>query len=182
MNRQEVTQLLGAASAVDQYAPQPDELVLRIWTSMLADIPMAAAEQALMAHYRATKDTITPADIAGWYRDRRRYAPVERKSPPADPQVIRNGIDRVFTALAAKKALAAAERSGGEVDLAEVELAVESDVAARRAWLGIRCPVESCRAAAGQRCTTNGKPMQKSPCHPARMEAAFAAESASRAL
>ncbi|WP_158306843.1 hypothetical protein [Amycolatopsis sp. BJA-103] len=38
MNRQEVTALLASASAVDQYAPQPDELVLRIWESMLADI------------------------------------------------------------------------------------------------------------------------------------------------
>ncbi|MEA5367753.1 hypothetical protein VA596_50040 [Amycolatopsis sp., V23-08] len=179
MNRQEVTQLLGAASAVDQYAPQPDELVLRIWTSMLADIPMAAAEQALMAHYRATKDTITPADIAGWYRDRRRYAPPEHVSPPADPEVIRNGIDRVFTALAAKKALGAAERSGGEVDLAELELAVESDVAARRAWRGVPCPVESCRAGVGQRCTSNGRPLTKSPCHPARMDAAFAAQASS---
>lgn len=182
MNRQEVTQLLGAASAVDQYAPQPDELVLRIWTSMLADIPMKAAEQALVAHYRATKDTITPADIAGWYRDRRRYAPVERVSPPADPEVIRNGVDRVFTALAARKALAAAERDGGEVDLGEIELAVESDVAARRSWRSVPCPIETCRAAAGSPCTTNGKPMRKSPCHPKRIEAAFAAASSSFAL
>lgn len=173
MNRAEVTQILAAASAVDQYAPQPDELVLRIWESMLADIPMAAAERALVEHYRSTSKTITPADIAGWYRDRRRYATPKHVSPPADPETIRAGVDRVFTALAARKAIAAAERTGDEVDLVEVEQAVEADVAARRSVRSVPC--RHCHAPAFEPCTSNGKPLTKSPAHPVRVDDAFAA-------
>jgi hypothetical protein len=166
MNRQEVTQLLGAAAAVDQYAPQPDELVLRIWTSMLADIPMKAADQALMFHYRATSTTITPADIAGYYRDRRRNPPVvERRE--VDPQLIRDGVDRVMTAWAQAKAIS----SGADPE--DAALVAESNVAARRTWRSVPCPVESCRAAEGAPCTSMGKPLKKSPCHPRRLEAAF---------
>ncbi|WP_410652088.1 hypothetical protein [Amycolatopsis sp. cmx-4-54] len=175
MNRTEVTQILAAASAVDQYAPQPDELVLRIWESMLGDIPMAAAEKALVEHYRETKATITPADIAGWYRNRRRYASPTHVSPPADPETIRNGVDRVFTALAARKAIAAAERTGSELDLDEVEQAVEANIAARRSWRSVACPVVWCKAAPQEPCTSRGKPLTKEPCHPTRMDAAFAA-------
>lgn len=174
MNRQEVTHILAAASAVDQYAPQPDELVLRIWESMLGDIPMAAAEKALVEHYRETSKTITPADIAGWYRNRRRYASPTHVSPPADPEVIRNGIDRALTALAARKAIAAAG-PGVEVDLAEVEQAVEANIAARRSWRSVACPVVWCKAAPQEPCTSRGKPLTKEPCHPTRMDAAFAA-------
>lgn len=177
MNRQEVTELLASAAAVDQYAPQPGELVLRIWESLLADIPAEAAEKALVAHYRETSKTITPADIAGWFRNRRRYASPTRKAPPADPETIRTGVDRVFTALAAKKAISAAERTGTEVDLVEVEQAVEADVAARRSVRSVPC--RHCHAPAFEPCTSNGRPLTKSPAHPVRVDDAFAAMSAS---
>lgn len=168
MNRLEITHLLAAASTVDQYAPQPDELVLRIWHSLLADIPADAAEKSLFAHYRATSTTITPADIVGYYRDRRRNPPVvERRA--VDPQLIRDGVDRVMTAWAQAKAISAGS------DPEEAALVAESDVAARRSWRSVPCPNTACRAAEGQPCTSNGRPLSKSPAHPSRLDAAFAA-------
>jgi hypothetical protein len=167
MNREEVTQLLAAASTVDQMAPQPGELVLRIWSGLLADIPMAAAEKALWAHYRATSTTITPADIVTWYRDRRRHAPEQRQRPPLDPELIRSGVDRVMTAWAQAKAITAG------ADPEEAGLVAESNVAARRSWRGVACP--HCHARVGQPCTVNGRPLSKSPAHPLRLDAAFKA-------
>ncbi|PXY20343.1 hypothetical protein BAY59_31390 [Prauserella coralliicola] len=160
MTREEVAQLLAAAATIDPRAPQPGELVLRIWTGMLADVPMKAAERALWAHYRQTRETIQPADIVNWWREQRRHAPEERERPPFDPELIHRGVDRVMAALAARKGL-------------ELE-AAESEAGARRLLRSVECP--HCKASIGQPCVSyDGRPLTKRPAHPAREDAALAA-------
>lgn len=165
MNRAEVSQLLAAAGAVDPKAPQPGELVLRIWTSMLADIPMAAAERAVVAWYRANRETIQPADIVNWYRDRRRYEMEQRELPPADPEVITAGVDRAIAALAQRKAIKAGEDPSAALEIAE------GDAGARRLLRSVACP--HCRARPGQPCTgPRGVPLTKTEVHDSRAQLA----------
>lgn len=165
MTREEVAQLLAAAAAIDPMAPQPGELVLRIWTGMLADVPMSAAERAMWAHYRQTRDTIRPADIVNWWREQRRHAPEHRERPPVDPEVAERGMARVLAALGAAKGLD--------------EDAAESEALARRAVRSVSCP--HCKAGVGQPCVqpTTGQVLRRRGAHPAREEAAFAKGSTS---
>jgi hypothetical protein len=166
MNRAEVSQLLAAAGAVDPKAPQPGELVLRIWTTMLADIPMAAAERAVVDWYRSNRETIQPADIVNWYRDRRRYEAEQRELPPVNPAAITAGVDRAVAALAAKKAIKAGEDPGTALEIAEGE------AGARRAVRSVPCP--HCLARPGQPCTgPRGTPLTKAEAHDSRIQAAM---------
>jgi hypothetical protein len=165
VNRAEVSQLLAAAGAVDPKAPQPGELVLRIWTAMLVDIPMAAAERAVVDWYRTNRETIQPADIVNWYRDRRRYEMEQRELPPADPEVITAGVDRAISALAQRKAIRAGEDPGAALEVAE------GDAGARRSLRSVACP--HCRARPGQPCTgPRGEPLTKTVAHDSRVQLA----------
>lgn len=185
MNEIECGRLLAAAATLDPKFPQSDErgFIRRLWTKLLAAVPVAAGERALEDYYCSSRylekrEPISPADIVQYWNARRRPNERERAgvprtsertrpAPPADPEVIRAGVDRCFAAMAERRALAAGS------DPEEAALVAESESAARRSWRSVPCPVESCHAAPGQPCTTNGKPMTKSPCHPARMDAAF---------
>lgn len=184
MNRQEVSNLLAAAAVVDQMAPQPHELVLTVWTSLLADVPAGAAERALMDWYRSNTATIQPAWIVTWYRDKKRErlagieqvraqqrALTQQERPDFDPDRIHGGVDRAIASLAARKAIGSGRDPREATDVAEEESAV------RRAVRSIPCPYPPCSVAAGMACVgPGGEALTKSPAHPARMAAAFPRE------
>lgn len=184
MNRQEVSNLLAAAAVVDQMAPQPHELVLTVWTSLLHDIPANAAERALMEWYRTNTATIQPAWIVTWYRDRKREhlsnmdqvraqqaAVTGRPALPMDPGRIHAGVDKAIARLAATKAIGAGANPQDAADEAEGESAV------RRAVRSVPCPYPPCGVPAGAACVgPGGKALTKTPAHPARMDAAFPRE------
>lgn len=170
MTREEVAQLLAAASTVDPRMSQPGELVLRMWTGMLENIPMQAAEQALWHHYRHSRETIRPADIVEWHRERRRHEPERRERPPFDPDKIHAGVDRAIAALAERKAIAAGTDPGEAADIAEGE------AGARRMVLSVPCTWPPCKAAVGSPCVgPDGSPLKKAAAHECREKAALAA-------
>lgn len=170
MNELETSQLLTAAKVLDPRFVEPDDdgFVLRLWHRSLDDVPMEAAEEALREYYRSpqyreTRDSISPADIVQWHKDRRRYAyEIERK--PVVPEQIHAGVDRVFAALAERKALAAGEDPDMALDIAEGETAVRREYRARKCG--------HCGAEPGQPCVDHrGRPLTKSPAHDSRMAA-----------
>lgn len=185
MNRAEVTQLLAAAAVVDQMAPQPHELVLRVWTNFLADIPFKAGEQALYDWYRHNSTTITPEKIVTWYTEQKRAylasaeqvreqqrALTERDRPGYDPDRIHDGVDRVLGALARRQAITAG------ADPAEAGAIGEGEAGSRRLVQSVPCPHPSCHAGVGQRCIgPGGKPLTKTFAHPSRVDAAYNTQS-----
>lgn len=166
MNREEVTQLLAAAATVDPYAPQPGELVLRVWTGMLEQVPMHAAESALWAHYRHSTETIKPADIVERWREQRRLEPEQRARPSFDPDRIHAGVDRVMAALAERKAI---DRGADPSDASDVG---QGEAGARRLVLSVSCPV--CSAREGERCVVpaTGRQLRQRLAHPGREQEA----------
>jgi len=170
VNRREVATLLGAASAVDPKVPQPDPDVLTMWAAILDDVPAKVAADAVRAHYRHHAGTIMPADIVEHWRIARRDAAERRQRAEltARPRrlddtalhAIRAGIARVTAALAAARG----------IDLTHAE----TDADARRTWLAVPCPY--CDARPNNRCAgPGGRPLARSPAHPARLDLAFAA-------
>lgn len=172
MNEIETAQLLTAAKVLDSRFVEPDDggFVIRLWYRALDDVPMPAAEEALReyyrsARYRETRDSISPADIVQWWRDRRRYEMEQRELPPVNPTVITAGVDRAMAALAAKKAIKAGEDPGTALEIAE------GDAGARRALRAVACP--HCRARPGEPCTgPRGTPLVKTEAHDSRIQAA----------
>lgn len=170
MNRGEVAALLGAASAVDARIPQPDPDVLTMWAGILDDVPADVAGAAVREHYRHSSETVMPADIVAHWRTIRREAAerrheaelrahrTARQLDDAGLRAIRDGVTRVTAALAITR--------GVDPEYAEAE------ADARRAYLRVPCPY--CRAQPGARCTgPGGKPLTKTPAHPARLDAAL---------
>lgn len=171
MTQDELAVLMGWASGVDQYFPAADSDVLDGWYVLLADVPREVAADAMRAHYRTTKETITPADIVWVWREKRRHLelklPAEQSgtNPRQSADEIHAGVDRVMATWAARKALAGGEDADMAVAIAEGE------TAARREYLSRPCPF--CNAMAGARCTNGrGEPLTKSPAHDARLNAA----------
>ncbi|HEU5475676.1 MAG TPA: hypothetical protein VFV67_33975 [Actinophytocola sp.] len=163
MTAQQCAQVLGMAAATDQRMPQPDEVVLRMWWAMLQRVPFWAAQQAIVEWYRSeryreTRDSISPADIAGWWRDRRRHEQLAEARRPAgefDPDRIHRGVDAVVAALASSKGL--------DPD------AAEGEAGWRRAVLAEPCEWQPCGARPGAPCTgPGGRPLVKRLAHECR--------------
>lgn len=173
MNEIETAELLTAAKILDSRFVEPDDggFVIRLWHRALDDVPMHAAEEAMREYYRSsqyreTRDSISPADIVQWWRDRRRYEMEQRELPPVNPSVITAGVDRAVAALAQRKAIRAGEDPGTALEIAEGE------AGARRALRSVACP--HCRAKPGQPCTgPRGEPLTKTEAHDARIQAAM---------
>ncbi|SER95786.1 hypothetical protein SAMN05216188_11883 [Lentzea xinjiangensis] len=166
MTRDELAVLMGVASGVDRYFPAADDDVLDAWYELLADIPAAAAREAFRHHYRGTSETITPYDIANYWRARRQQPPVGAGAVRNDAQ-IQAGVDRALAALVERKALKSGE------DLNTAQAIAEGETAVRRLYRSVPCPV--CQAEPSRPCVTwKGQPLTKSPAHPARIEAAQA--------
>lgn len=167
MTRDELAVLMGVASGVDRFFPAADGDVLDAWFELLADVPAAAAREAFRHHYRGTSETITPYDIANFWRARRQHPPVGAGAKPNAGQ-IHAGVDRALAALVERKAL----KSGEDLDTAQA--IAEGETAVRRSFRSVPCP--HCDAEAGRPCVTpGGKALTKSPAHPRRIEAAQAA-------
>ena len=168
MSAQECAQLLGMAAAVDPKVAGADPIVLRVWFAELRRVPFRVAQEAVLdwyrsERYRETRDSVSPADIVGWWRDRRRHAEESRELLPVVPERIRSGIDRVFAALAERKALAAGLDPETAVDVAD------SEAQSRRLMQSVRCPWEPCAAQPGRPCTgSKGLPLSRGAVHDSR--------------
>lgn len=176
MNVNEAGRVLLMAISLDPKMPQPDEagFIRGVWAAALHDIPIEAAQNAVLAYYRSdgyaqSRETIAPADIVQWWNNRRR--PTERErlgvpvssqralpAPPADPDRIMAGVSMVRASLSIKK--------GIDPDIAQGE----ADAAQR--LRSKRCT--HCGAAERQPCTTvRGEPLTKTLVHDARERAAM---------
>jgi hypothetical protein len=177
VNAAEVAQLLGIASTLDNRISAGSKMQVRTWSHVLDDVPYPVAERALREHYRRSTDTIMPADIVEHSRTARREAAEQRHNAElrrahtrphqldeaARLRAIRAGVARVNAALAITR--------GIDPEYAEAE------ADARRAYRAIACPY--CRAQPGNQCTgPGGRPLIKTPAHPARLDAAFATDQA----
>ncbi|GLW91809.1 hypothetical protein [Actinokineospora globicatena] len=173
MNDVEVGRLLTVVKMLDQRAPQPDKagMLRKLWQGLLAHVPFAAAKQATEEWYRSdryreTRETITPADIAGWWRSRRRE--------PVAPRGMIGAAAREAAAVLAEEAATRGMalwthlRTGLELEAAVCE------VEARRLVTSVPCPWEPCRAGVGQPCTDwKGRPLAKTAggAHAGRVQA-----------
>lgn len=147
MTSQECAQVIGLAAAADNRIPQPSEEMLAVWYAILRRVPYEAAHHALAEwygseRYRETRDSISPADIAGWWRDRRRHAEAHREVPEFDAERVHRGVDLAVAALARRKAISAGLDPDDAADVAEGEAAWRRRVQAERC--------EWCRAESGK--------------------------------
>lgn len=173
----EVAQLLAAVKILDQRMIEPDEdgFVLRLWGSALERIPFGVAQDAVgqwyqSERYRETRETITPADIVGWWRDRRRHEAEDRPRVSFDPVRIRSGIDEVVAALAERRAV----RAG--VDPEEAMDEAGSRAAERRLVQSVVCPWAPCSAVVGAPCVDRrGRSLRQAVAHGSRVELALGA-------
>jgi hypothetical protein len=181
MTAQECAQLIGVAAAADNRVPQPSPEMLKVWWAILRRVPAEAGLQAIAdwygsERYRESRESITPADIAGWWRDRRRHAEERREAPPVDVELIRSGVDRVFAALAARKALAAGLDAETAVDVAD------SEAQSRRLMRSVPCPWEPCRAPVTRPCVgPRGVPLSGDQVHDLRRQSALDTAASSHA-
>jgi hypothetical protein len=173
VNAAEVAHLLGIASTLDNRVSAESKMQVRVWAHVLDDVPFDVAEHALREHYRRSTETIMPANIVEYRRTARRVTAEQRHNAElrahtrprqldeaAQLRAIRSGIARVTAALAITR--------GIDPEYAEAE------ADARRAYLAVACPY--CRAQPGNHCTgPGGRPLTKTPAHPARLDAALAA-------
>ena len=164
MNGQELARLLGVAATVDPRFPALEPATMAVWFKFVRDIPFEVASDVLGEHYGRTEDTITPSVLVqGWKRwraDAEDRRTLERARPEFDATRIHRGVDQVIAALAEAKGLPA--------DVAEGESSW------RRMVLAVACEWPPCRAAAGQPCTSGGKPLVKRLAHDSREVAARA--------
>lgn len=172
MTAQECAQVIGMAAATDPRIPQPSQEMLRVWYAILRRVPYEAAQHALADWYgserhRVTRESIAPSDIAGWWRDQRRHVEQHREVPPVNLELIRSGVDRVFAALAEKRAIAAGLDRETAVDVAD------SEAQSRRLMRSVRCPWPDCRADAGKPCTSTRGPLSLDRVHDSRRQLAL---------
>lgn len=180
MNDSDAGRILAVAIGLDPKMPQPDaEGVIRgLWAEALAGVPYGAAHRAVIAYYRSEayaqhRDSVSPADIVGWWNARRRPTEAERTGttganrralpvPVANPERTRSGVDAVRAMLAQTAAM----RHGQPADKATAQAA--TDTARIRDARSRRCV--HCAAEPGEPCVTGrGEPLTKSIAHPTRL-------------
>lgn len=130
-----------------------------------------AAQDAIRRHYATSTAYLMPGHVTELLRAERRQPEAygDRRAlprPPLSPETIQRGVDGVFAALAAKRALKDGTDPADAADIAEGE------AGARREIRSVACPY--CRAAAGRPCVVVGarKEREKTGYHPARVELA----------
>lgn len=184
MNEIEVGRVLAFAAAQDPKMPQgdPDGFIRRTWATLLAKVPAEDAQRAVVAYYSGdyyatTREPIVPAVIIQWTNARRRPSEQERTgqnratrrelpAPPVEPETIHAGIDRVYAALARKRAITAGEDPETAMDIAE------SQAVSRRLERSVACP--HCTAGITQPCVNHrGQPLTKTAAHESRLDAAM---------
>lgn len=182
MNEHEAGRVLLIAISLDPKMPQPDEagLIRKVWAKALHDVPIEAAQNAVIAHYRSDeyaqrRETIAPADIVQWWNARRRPTAAEktgenaatmRALPPVafDPQRFRHGMDQVQAVLEGRKLRRSDTPPDDVDDIAEGEAVVRRELRSR--------PCSHCGARVGQPCVDHrGKALTRSTAHPARVDA-----------
>ncbi|MEV7358178.1 hypothetical protein [Kitasatospora sp. NPDC091276] len=170
-----------------------------MWAGILADVPYEAALQFAYQHYRVSQWPILPADIATRWSagTRARLGRHTDPTPAVDPDRVTEwcaelGATRRAVAVGRAAPAAYAIAEGPPVAVAELIAGIghmppERDTSAtyipdhartqlaqfrhpRRPEWAIACPVPTCRARAGQRCTRpSGGPITGGS-HPSRLD------------
>jgi hypothetical protein len=140
---------------------EPDRTMVEVWAtqSLLGRWTYPEAAQAIhrWGYNRAPDAFLEPSDVTRTIRADRQEAAQRAEQArlealPADPAAVER-VREIVGGIAA--------RMGWPVD--EVEQASPVPV------LAVPCP--HCLASAGTSCTANGRPLQKTRCHPSRSEA-----------
>ncbi len=171
MKRTEIAAMFEQLSRIDpKVRANPDRDAIDAWHTILDDVPLEAAQEAVRDYYRSEKyqrshDTITPGDIYGHYRTGRREQ-LEREhsaAVAADRAAIENP-PVAFRSLAAEFAAQKATAAGDDPSEAR------RDAESRQRVLAVPCPHPACRAGRGQQCTSfTGRPLQRGAGHPSRL-------------
>jgi hypothetical protein len=155
MTRDEVIELLQIAASYDRrtigetdVTAWEDAAIRGRWTAQ-------QAQEAIKRHYATSSAYLMPGHVTEALRalrqlpasaaDQRRALP----RPKMDPELLRNGVDRVFAALAGRKAI----RNG--VDPEDAADVAEGEAGARRQIRSVVCP--HCKAGVGQPCVRFGR-------------------------
>lgn len=87
MNQTEIARLLTVASAVDNRTVSDEQVI--VWHRALQHLPYAAAQEALIRHFRDSTEYLLPAHISAGVRriaaEREREARVRRQIEPPKP-------------------------------------------------------------------------------------------------
>ncbi len=153
MTSAEASSVLALAAVYDQRTV--GEADVRGWADALGGVAVGDALEAVKAHYRARRDRVMPADVLVLARSARQDRAM-RQLPPA---VVPATFDAVGVPVGVGLAR---EALHDPVDAVQVRRRVRS----------VRCPM--CRAKAGDPCTSiaTGRPLDRHPAHPSRMETA----------
>lgn len=81
MNSEELTVLLARIQVLDNR--QVDDLTIQAWAPLMADVPYAAAVDAVNAHFRSSTAYLQPAHIIHGVRDSKRSVLPSTMSPEA---------------------------------------------------------------------------------------------------
>lgn len=165
MTLEETLTVLAAVAASDAKAPGPSRVTARVWADLLANVPVAAALEAVREHYRASSTTITPDVIVRYWRARRERAASQPRFRLTDPET-----ERRRASTAARRGMAAIYAATGW-----------TRPPAQAAALSVPCPIPGCRARIGVICAPVNLPEPRDKTlrvHPTRRTHGHAAMSA----
>ena len=147
--------VLAKASAVDPTMPTPNAMTMHAWAEHLAGVEMWEALDAVLEHYRCSRQRIMPADLIAHIRAARQDADLRARVPalPVATDPLAAARHRAIV----RAVLGAPNREAREISRA----------------LAIPCPWEPCHASAGSPCMTAGK--RRATPHPSRTDAARSA-------
>lgn len=185
MTPTEATKLARLARAA---CPQQhfDEYTPDIWFDLLSDLDFEDAKEALLRRVRA-KPFVAPAEIRAEVRvirDERRARQVLpapghelTDDPDAYKEALARIVERAGDGRVPFRAIEGPARTGGDPtpEYRELRTAEDRD---RMLAKSIPCPVAWCPALAGEPCSNRESGIKLTRWHPARLEAARAAEGA----
>ncbi|TCO47323.1 zinc finger domain-containing protein [Actinocrispum wychmicini] len=140
LDRSEVAKLLGLAASLDQRTVGVADVFA--WQAALEGVTFGECEAAIIAHAKAAREPVRPADILVAVRDHRRRR-AERTAIPHRPT------DRATAAAAAKHGMADVYAEMGWTYNAQ-----------RAAAMTVPCPLVGCWAPVGRPCRKYGNRYQ----------------------
>lgn len=182
MGPEEVIDLLSTAAAFDRRTVGEADVIA--WTATVGDLDFGDARDAVVQHYRDSREWLMPADVRKIVKAMREARLAREVLPAPEPELTddqrayKAALDQNIEQIADGRSVGRALAAGSGRPPTDAFVTARGEGPQRRIRLAAQeviCP--RCAAAVGERCVNPlGKPLGTQPAHEARMVAAGLAE------